>query len=73
MSHKNKFRVGTVVRLKLGKSSIPGRRKLTRIAKFYSNIPGGGVILEEELGRFRSWNVEDLERGPAPQPEERKP
>ena len=57
------FRIGTRVRIKLGRSFRRGHRPTAKIELFYSDI-SGGVRLDRELAGFVSWNVEDLERVP---------
>lgn len=56
-----KFKIGDLVRVKLGRTYQPGPRKKAKIERFYSDIEGG-VRLDEQLAGFYSWNVEDLEK-----------
>ena len=55
------MKVGQLVRLKLGKSSLKGPRKVARILRFMREIEGGVVVSEALDGVFRCWNIKDLE------------
>ena len=51
---KQIIRVGTIVRLK-------GKKRTAKVITRFQDIEGG-VVLSPELGGYRCWNVEDLER-----------
>ena len=63
-----RFKIGDIVRIKadvLKKRGDRRKPKIARIKTFYDDIQGG-VILDRFIHDFRSWNVEDLEKGDRP-------
>jgi hypothetical protein len=54
-----RFKVGTVVRLRR-QVQPHGERQWTSVRSLLTDVPGG-VMLEDQIGGFRSWNVQDLE------------
>lgn len=62
----NKFKVGSWVRLRLGRSHTPGRRGRARIIRRAGLDVPGGVVLDRPFVQFRLWHVDDLESAPPP-------
>lgn len=53
---KRKFKIGDRVRVR---GNVRGERGIRRIVSFYPSIPGG-VLLDEPIADFVSWNVDEL-------------
>ena len=58
---KRRFKVGDVVRLKIGQSNLKGPRRKGKIVRFLRDVDGGVVVDAALDGVFRLWNVEHLE------------